>query len=140
MQTIIHDVLQTHYHKDPQDHFPPIPTIAVNIPIERPTQHLLCFSARYWPEPAAISPEDIRATAAILLHAVKQMEADKDAQSIQQANQGSSGRPLRKYFIKRNYSGDSCLGCFANKVWAPGGVPLHPMNWYCQYRGGLLHS
>lgn len=53
-----------------------------------------------------VQPEDIRATAAALLRAVQEMEHDSDAQSIQVTNQEPGRKPLRKYFIKRNYSGE----------------------------------
>lgn len=116
MQFVIHDVLQAHYHKDPKHRFPPIPTLAVSIPIDHSSQHHLCYTARYSTAPAQVSPEDIRATASSLLRAVKQLEPDQDAQSMQHALQEKDGRPLRKYYIKRNYSGESKICAYQAAV------------------------
>ena len=70
-----------------------------------PTQHDFCYTARYLQQPQTVLQEDVHATAAALLHAVQELEADKDAQSIQETNQENGGKAVRKYFIKRNYSG-----------------------------------
>ena len=80
-----------------------------------PTQHDFCYTARYLQQLQTVPQDDVHATAAALLHAVQELEADKDAQSIQETNQDSGGRPVRKYFIKRNYSGvhnSLCLASF----------------------------
>ncbi len=69
------------------------------------TQMSLCYSSRYLQQQLVITSEDIRATAAALLEAVRQLEFDSDAQTIQQTNQENGRKPLRKFFIKRNYSG-----------------------------------
>ncbi|DBB13238.1 TPA: hypothetical protein ACH3X3_004983 [Trebouxia sp. C0006] len=64
----------------------------------------LCYSSRYLQQQLEITNEDIRATAAALLDAVRQLEFDSDAQTIQQTNQENGWKPMRKFFIKRNYS------------------------------------
>ena len=69
------------------------------------TQMSLCYSSRYLQQQLKITNEDIRATAAALLDAVRQLEFDSDAQTIQQTNQENGWKPMRKFFIKRNYSG-----------------------------------
>ncbi len=101
----MHDVFQDYYHKDPQSRFTHIPSIPVTIPVAMSTQLNLCYSSRYSQQQLVVTGEDIRATAAALLEAVRQLELDSDAQTIQQTNQESGGKPLRKFFIKRNYSG-----------------------------------
>ena len=103
----MHDVLQTHYHQDTSSRFSHIPSVPVSIPVDGRTQRDICYTARYEysPQPQTISQEDVRNTAAALLHAVQELELDTDAHSIQQTNQESKGRPVRKYVIKRNYSG-----------------------------------
>ena len=106
MQIAMHDVFQSHYNKDPQNCFSHIPSIPVPIPVDYPKQHDFCYMARYFRQPVTVQPEDIRATAAALLRAVQEMEHDSDAQSIQVTNQEPGRKPLRKYFIKRNYSGE----------------------------------
>ena len=50
------------------------------------TQMSLCYSSRYLQQQLEITNEDIRATAAALLDAVRQLEFDSDAQTIQQTN------------------------------------------------------
>ena len=113
----MHDVFQDHYLKDPQHRFSHIPSIPVTIPVATATQMNLCYSSRYSPQQLVVTGEDIRATAAALLEAVRQLELDSDAQTIQQTNQESGGKPLHKFFIKRNYSGTvwqvthNCSGC-----------------------------
>ena len=101
----MHDVFQDHYHRDPQHRFSHIPSIPVTIPVATSTQMNLCYSSRYLQQQLVVTGEDIRATAAALLEAVRQLELDSDAQTIQQTNQESGGKALRKFFIKRNYSG-----------------------------------
>ena len=101
----MHDVFQDHYYKDPQHRFPHIPSISINIPVAMLTQMNLCYSSRYLQQQLVVTGEDIRATAAALLEAVRQLELDSEAQTIQQTNQDNERKPLRKFFIKRNYSG-----------------------------------
>ncbi len=101
----MHNVFQDYYHKDPQHRFSHIPSIPVTVPVARPTQMNLCYSSQYSQQQLVVTGHDIRATAAALLEAVRQLELDSDAQTIQQTNQESGGKPLRKFFIKRNYSG-----------------------------------
>ncbi|KAL0040088.1 hypothetical protein WJX79_005748 [Trebouxia sp. C0005] len=101
---IMHNVFQDHYHKNLQSRFSHIPSIPVTIPVAMSTQMKLCYSSRYLQRQLVVTGEDIRATAAALLEAVRQLELDSDAQTVQQTNQESSGKPLRKFFIKRNYS------------------------------------
>ena len=101
----MHNIFQDHYHKDPQHRFPHIPSIPVRVPVAMSTQMSLCYSSRYLQQQLVITSEDIRATAAALLEAVRQLEFDSDAQTIQQTNQENGRKPLRKFFIKRNYSG-----------------------------------
>lgn len=101
----MHEVFQAHYHKDPQHRFSHIPSIPVTVPVNSSTQRDLCYSSRYLQQQLVVSGEDIRATAAALLEAVQQLEFESDAQTIQQTNQEGGGKPLRKFFIKRNYSG-----------------------------------
>lgn len=101
----MHNVFQDHYHKNLQSRFSHIPSIPVTIPVAMSTQMKLCYSSRYLQRQLVVTGEDIRATAAALLEAVRQLELDSDAQTVQQTNQESSGKPLRKFFIKRNYSG-----------------------------------
>ncbi len=103
----MHDVFQNHYHQDPGSRFSHIPSIPVTIPVDFATQHDFCYTARYLRHPQTVSPKDVRNTAAALLHAVQELEPDEDAHSIQDTNQESSGRPVRKYFVKRNYSGEA---------------------------------
>ena len=69
------------------------------------TQMSLCYSSKYLQQQREITNEDIRATAAALVDAVRQLEFDSDAQIIQQTNQENGRKPMRKFFIKRNYSG-----------------------------------
>ena len=113
----MHNVFQTHYHQDTSSRFPHIPSIPVSIPVDYRTQRDLCYTARYEysQQPPTLSQEDVRNTAAALLHAVQELELDTDAHSIQQTNQESKGRPVRKYVIKRNYSGgnNSLCNCSA---------------------------
>lgn len=102
----MHDVFQRHYHQDPSNRFSHIPSIPISIPVDYPTQLDFCYTARYLKQQQQTVPEeDVHATAAALLHAVQELELDRDAHSIQETNQESDGRPVRKYFIKRNYSG-----------------------------------
>ena len=102
----MHNVLQAYYHEDPANRFSHIPSVVVPVPVKIQTQHDLCFSSRYLREEAVlISGDDIRALAAALLAAVRELEPDSDAQTIQQTNQENESKPIRKYFIKRNYSG-----------------------------------
>ena len=103
----MHDVFRKHYHQHPGSRFSHIPSIPVTIPVDLATQHDFCYTARYLQQPQTVSPKDVRNTAAALLHAVQELEPDEDAQSIQETNQESSGRPVRKYFVKRNYSGEA---------------------------------
>lgn len=115
LQLIMHDVFQTHYHQDPSSRFSHIPSIPVSIPVHYPTQLEFCYTARYLQQQQqqTVSEEDVRATAAALLHAVQELELDRDGRSIQETNQKSGGRPVRKYFIKRNYSGQPNTPCVA---------------------------
>lgn len=103
----MHDVFQTHYHQDTNSRFPHVPSIPVSIPVDYHTQLEICYTARYKhsQQQQTLSQEDVRNTAAALLQAVQELELDTDAHSIQQSNQESKGRPVRKYVIKRNYSG-----------------------------------
>ncbi|DBA98213.1 TPA: hypothetical protein ACH3X1_001139 [Trebouxia sp. C0004] len=101
---IMHNTFQDHYHKDPQHRFPHIPSIPVRVPVAISTQMSLCYSSRYLQQQLVVTSEDIRATAAALLDAVRQLEFDSDAQTIQQTNQEDRRKPMRKFFIKRNYS------------------------------------
>ena len=101
----MHDVFQDHYNQDPQNRFPHIPSVPVTIPVNESVQHNLCYSSRYLRQQLVTAGEDITATAAALLEAVQQLELDSDAQTIQQTNQEIGAKPLRKFFIKRNYSG-----------------------------------
>jgi len=101
----MHNIFQDYYHKDPQHRFPHIPSIPVRVPVAMSTQMSLCYSSRYLQQQLVITSEDIRATAAALLEAVRQLEFDSDAQTIQQTYQENGRKPLRKFFIKRNYSG-----------------------------------
>ena len=82
--------------------------------MDYPTQHDFCYTARYLQQPQTVSREDVHATAAALLRALQELEVDSDAQSIQKTNQESSGKPVRKYFIKRNYSGGHHGLCLAS--------------------------
>ncbi|KAA6425415.1 MAG: hypothetical protein FRX49_04908 [Trebouxia sp. A1-2] len=100
----MHNVFQEHYHRDPQHRFPHIPSIPVRVPVAMSTQMSLCYSSRYLQQQLVITNEDLRATAAALLDAVRQLEFDSDAQIIQQTNQEDGRKPMRKFFIKRNYS------------------------------------
>ena len=109
----MHDVFQTHYHQHPSSRFPHIPSIPISIPVDYPTQHDFCYTARYLQQPQTVSQEDVHATAAALLHALQELEDDRDAQNIQETNQESGSRPVRKYFIKRNYSGGHNSLCLA---------------------------
>ena len=102
----MHNVFQEHFHKDPQNRFSHIPSIPVTVPVNQSVQGGLCYSSRYLGQQSVIvNDDDIRATAAALLEAVQQLESDSDAQTIQETNQGDGGKPVRKFFIKRNYSG-----------------------------------
>lgn len=103
----MHDVFQTHYHQDTNRRFPHVPSVPVSIPVDHHTQLDICYTARYEhsQQQQTLSQEDVRKTAAVLLHAVQELEFDADAHSIQQTNQQSKGRLVRKYVIKRNYSG-----------------------------------
>ncbi len=101
----MHEVLQAHYHKDPRTRFPHIPSLPVTFPVSFSALRQLCYSSRYQQQQLVVSGEDIQATAVTLLEAVQQLEADTDAKYIQQTNQEGGGKPLRKFFIKRNYSG-----------------------------------
>lgn len=67
----------------------------------------LNVASRYLPhQPQEVTEADVHATAVALLEAAQQLEGDIDAQQIQKSNQESEGRSqLRKYFLKRNYSG-----------------------------------
>lgn len=109
----MHDVFQTHYHQVPSNRFSHIPSIPVSIPVDPPILHDFCYTARYLRQPKTVSQEDVHATAAALLHAVQELEDDRDAHSIQETNQDSGGRPVRKYFMKRNYSGRHHRLCVA---------------------------
>lgn len=121
LQVIMHDVFQAHFHQDPNNRFSHIPSIPVTIPVDYPTQHEFCYTARYLRQPQTVSPEDVRAIVAALLHAVQELEPDTDAQSIQETNQESGGRLVRKYFIKRNYSGGGhnsvFVPCLDSPIW-----------------------
>ena len=101
----MHNVFQAYYNEDPQRRYPHIPSIPVIIPVYGSIQHDLCYAARYLQQQPVVPEEAIRATAAALLEAVQQLEADAEAHTIQQTNQEKGGKPLRKYFVKRNYSG-----------------------------------
>ncbi|DBA95130.1 TPA: hypothetical protein ACH3X1_015685 [Trebouxia sp. C0004] len=100
----MHNTLQDHYHKDPQHRFPHIPSIPVRVPVAISTQMSLCYSSRYLQQQLVITREDIRTTTAALLDAVRQIEFDSNAQTIQQTNQEDGRKRMRKFFIKRNYS------------------------------------
>jgi len=132
----MHNVFQDYYHKDPQHRFSHIPSIPVTIPMALSTQMNLCYSSRYSQQQLVVTGQDIRATAAALLEVVRQLELDSDAQMIQQTNQESSGKALRKFFIKRNYSGTvwqaahNCSGCGKR-------VPML-LSWATQYNTWLL--
>ena len=104
----MHNIFQSHYQQDPQNRFPHIPSIPVSIPVNASKQHDFCFLARYYRQTGPVSPEDTRATAAALLRAVQELEADAEARGIQMTNQARGKQSVRKYFIKRNYSGESC--------------------------------
>lgn len=111
----MHDVFQTHYHQDTNSRFSHVPSVPISIPVDHQTQHGLCYTARYSQELQTISQEDVRNTAAALLHALQELELDRDATNIQKTNQQSKGKPVRKYVIKRNYSGghNSLCNCSA---------------------------
>lgn len=82
--------------------------------MDYPTQHDFCYTGRYLQQLQTVSREDVHATAAALLHALQELEVDSDAQGIQETNQESGGKPVRKYFIKRNYSGGHGGLCLAS--------------------------
>lgn len=105
----MHEVFQEYYHQDPQNRISHIPSVIVNPSASNITQYNLCYASRYLPEQwRGICEIDVHATAVALLEAAQQLEADSDARQIQEANQeAGSSRPLRKYFVKRNYSGES---------------------------------
>lgn len=104
----MHHVFQDYFHQDPHSRVPHIPSIVIDPPVSKQTQSNLCYKSRYLPdEPMEVSEADIHATAVALLEAAQQLEADADAMQIQAANQiPGSSKPLRKYFLKRNYSGN----------------------------------
>ena len=101
----MHNVFQDHYHGDPQNRFSHIPSVPVTVPVHMSVQSNLCYSSRYLQQDLVVRGSDIKATASALLEAAQQLESDSDAQTIQGTNQDSSGKPVRKFFIKRNYSG-----------------------------------
>ena len=104
----MHEVFQEYYHQDPQNHVSHIPSVIVTPSASNITQYNLCYASRYLPEQSrGISETDIHATAVALLEAAQQLEADSDARQIQAANQDAGGSSaVRKYFLKRNYSGE----------------------------------
>ena len=107
----MHHMLQDYYNEDPQNRTPHIPSVVINPPVSSQTQSNLCYSSRYLNETLEVTEADIHATAVALLVAAQQLEADSDAAQIQEANQeADSTQPVRKYFLKRNYSGMPFLG------------------------------
>ena len=127
----MHDVLQTHYHQDTSSRFSHVPSEPVSVPVDYQTQRGICYTARYSQELQTISQEDVRNTAAALLHAVQELERDRDAQNIQKTNQESKGKPVRKYVIKRNYSGkqNSLCNCLPSLI--GGALRLYDTSWTC---------
>ena len=105
----MHNVLQDYYHQEPQNRFSHIPSVVLTVRANLSTQHDLCFWSRYLKGDLEVSAADVRATAKALLHAVQELESDSDAQTIQQSNQDKTTKPVRKFFVKRNYSGESLL-------------------------------
>lgn len=107
VQVVMHHLLQDYFHQDPQNRVPHIPSTIIHPPVPKQIQGNLCYQSRYLSdEPVHIREEDIHATAVALLEAAQQLEGDADARQIQKANAGTgSSHPVRKYFLKRNYSG-----------------------------------
>ena len=102
----MHHMFQDYYSKDPQNRIPHIPSVVFKPPVSSRTQSNLCFSSRYLGGSIEVAEVDICATAVALLVAAQQVEADSDAAQIQEANQNAESTHLvRKYFLKRNYSG-----------------------------------
>ena len=107
----MHHMFQDYYNQDPQNRISHIPSVVINPPVSSQTLSNLCYSSRYLNETVEVAEADIRATAVALLVAAQQLEADSDAAQIQEANQeADSTQPVRKYFLKRNYSGMPVCG------------------------------
>ena len=110
MQVAQYNLFQQYHESSPSKHTPPIPTVSVHPAASWRLLRNICYQQRYVTESYTASEEGIRATAAALLEAAKQLERDPHAQSIWAHDTSIQGSSVRKYIIKRNHAG------FARKV------------------------
>ena len=105
----MHDVFQRHYAEDCTTRFPHIPSIPITLPVDHQTLADTCFQARYHSIYMQLQRDDVIATAVALLQAVVELQSDPEVQMIQDAAEQTSNTTTRKFFLKRNYSGESTM-------------------------------
>ena len=110
MQVAQFNLFQQYHDSNPEKHTPPIPSVPVHPAASWRLLRNICYQQRYVKDTYTASEEDIRATAAALLEAAKQLDSNPHAQSIWAHDTGIQGSSVRKYIIKRNHAG------FARKV------------------------
>lgn len=105
MQVAQFKLFQQYHDSNPEKHTPPIPSVPVHPAASWRLLRHICYQQRHVTDTYTASEEDIRATAAALLEAAKQLDSNPHAQSIWAHDTRIQGSSVRKYIIKRNHAG-----------------------------------